>query len=151
MWSEPLSLFGTLVKERVRHFLSVSLVTKGVLMRFRVLTAAAVLAFGVAACGGSDDTSTPADSGATAVTVEAGDLFFSPDALNVSAEGVAITLDNIGLVEHNLVIDEVDLEIYVDVGETVTETVVLPAGTYEFYCSIPGHREGGMVGVITAA
>lgn len=120
-------------------------------MRFRVLSAVAVLAFGVAACGGSDDTSAPSDAAATAVTVEAGDLFFSPDSLNVSSDGVAITLDNIGLVEHNLVIDEIDLEIYVNVGETVTETVVLAPGTYEFYCSIPGHREAGMVGVITAS
>jgi uncharacterized cupredoxin-like copper-binding protein len=28
---------------------------------------------------------------------------------------------------------------------------VLAAGTYDFYCSIPGHREAGMEGVITAS
>ncbi len=120
-------------------------------MRVRLLIATSLLALGLAACGGSDDSSSADNGAATAVTIEAGDLFFSPEALTVSAEGVAITLENIGMVEHNLVIDEIDLEIYVDVNETATETVVLAAGTYDFYCSIPGHREAGMEGVITAS
>lgn len=119
-------------------------------MRVRLLLATSLLAVGLAACGG-DDSSDANGSAATAVTIEAGDLFFSPETLAVSAEGVDVTLENIGLVEHNLVIDEIGLEIYVDVDETATETVVLSAGTYDFYCSIPGHREAGMEGVITAS
>lgn len=120
-------------------------------MRVRLLIATSVLAVGLAACGGDDSSDTTNGTAATAVTVEAGDLFFAPETLNVSTEGAAITLDNIGLVEHNLVIDEIGLEIYVDVNETATETVVLSPGSYDFYCSIPGHREAGMEGVITAS
>jgi len=34
-------------------------------------------------------------------------------------------------------------------GATSTVKVTLKAGTYTFYCSVPGHREGGMEGTIT--
>jgi plastocyanin len=34
-------------------------------------------------------------------------------------------------------------------GGTSKVSVTLKAGTYTFYCSVPGHREGGMVGKLT--
>ena len=34
-------------------------------------------------------------------------------------------------------------------GGTATLTETLAAGTYEYYCEIPGHRAGGMVGTLT--
>jgi mono/diheme cytochrome c family protein len=34
-------------------------------------------------------------------------------------------------------------------GGTSTVTVNLKPGTYTFFCSVPGHRQGGMVGTIT--
>jgi plastocyanin len=34
-------------------------------------------------------------------------------------------------------------------GGTSTISVDLKPGTYTFYCSVPGHREGGMVGKLT--
>lgn len=120
-------------------------------MRVRLLLLSSLLAVGLAACGGDDSSDVTDGSAATAVTIEAGDLFYSPVALEVSAAGFDITLENVGLVEHNLIIDEIGLEIYAAVGETVTETVVLSAGSYDYYCSIPGHREAGMQGVITAS
>lgn len=120
-------------------------------MRVRLLVTTSILAVGLAACGGDDSSETSNGTAATAVTIEAGDLFFTPETVDVSAEGVAITVENVGLVEHNLVIDEIGLEIYVDVNETATETVVLSAGSYDYYCSIPGHREAGMEGIITAS
>jgi uncharacterized cupredoxin-like copper-binding protein len=55
------------------------------------------------------------------------------------------------VVPHNISIDAPDpVE-----GEVVTDggvseiTVELEPGTYEFYCSVPGHREAGMVGTLT--
>ena len=34
-------------------------------------------------------------------------------------------------------------------GGTAELTVDLPAGAYEDYCAVPGHREGGMEGKLT--
>lgn len=116
-----------------------------------MLATASALALGLVACDGTDDASPSNNIEVTAVTIETGDLFFAPDTLEVSADGVTITVENVGLVEHDLVIDEIGLEIYVDVNETATETVVLSAGSYDYYCSIPGHREAGMEGIITAS
>ena len=38
-----------------------------------------------------------------------------------------------------------------DTAETVVTFTVTEAGTYEYFCSIPGHRPGGMHGVFTVA
>jgi plastocyanin len=34
-------------------------------------------------------------------------------------------------------------------GETKSLTLNLKAGTYTFYCSVPGHRQAGMQGTLT--
>jgi uncharacterized cupredoxin-like copper-binding protein len=34
-------------------------------------------------------------------------------------------------------------------GDTGSATINAPAGTYEYYCNVPGHREAGMVGTLT--
>jgi uncharacterized cupredoxin-like copper-binding protein len=34
-------------------------------------------------------------------------------------------------------------------GGSKTLTVTLKAGTYKFYCSVPGHRQAGMEGTLT--
>jgi uncharacterized cupredoxin-like copper-binding protein len=41
---------------------------------------------------------------------------------------------------------------HADPGQTVTGTFTIDRpGTYEVYCSIPGHREAGMAGILTVA
>jgi uncharacterized cupredoxin-like copper-binding protein len=34
-------------------------------------------------------------------------------------------------------------------GGTKSMTMTLAAGTYTFYCSVPGHRQAGMQGTLT--
>ena len=34
-------------------------------------------------------------------------------------------------------------------GGTKTLSLNLPAGTYTFYCSVPGHEQAGMKGTLT--
>ena len=36
-------------------------------------------------------------------------------------------------------------------GGSKTLTVTLKAGTYKFYCSVPGHRQAGMLGTLTVS
>lgn len=85
------------------------------------------------------------------VIVEAGDLWFDAKELVIPADGeTTITLENSGFVVHNLAVDDLDLLVVAPRGHSETITIVDPApGTYEFYCSISGHRQAGMVGMLT--
>jgi uncharacterized cupredoxin-like copper-binding protein len=114
----------------------------------------AILALTVAACGdggGNGGETTTTQGQAAETTVIAKEFFFEPANIEVPA-GVPVTivLVNEGVIEHDLTIDEVDLEMLVQPGETLRETMTYAAGTYVVYCSIPGHREAGMEGTLVA-
>jgi plastocyanin len=98
----------------------------------------------LAACGGGGDDEGAADGGGDGgtITIEAGDLYFDPEEASASAGTVEFELVNVGAVEHDLVIEEAgDTEVvFTDAGETATGSIELEAGTYTYYCSIPGHR-----------
>ncbi len=56
--------------------------------------------------------------------------------------------------EHDFTIEELGVEsgtvqAGTDNSEVVVTFTVTEAGTYEYFCSIPGHREGGMFGTFT--
>lgn len=88
---------------------------------------------------------------ATPVTVEFVDIAFVQTTLTIPANtDVPFHFVNNGVSPHNFTIDE-PLVFSGDLTAGMTSDVVvnLPAGTYEFYCSLPGHREAGMVGVLT--
>jgi nitrous-oxide reductase len=75
---------------------------------------------------------------------------YDPPALSISSAGsTTISLVNGDVVEHDLTIDELDFQIAVAIGQTSEGTLTdTEAGTYEFYCTIPGHKEAGMVGTL---
>lgn len=120
----------------------------------RLMIATAVTGIVVAACGGAA-TSQPAPSASqpsgTEISVAATEFAFDPDTISIPA-GVAetVTLANKGTIEHDITIDALGVKIHAGVGDTVSGTVTAEAGTYEFYCSIPGHKQAGMVGTLTA-
>ena len=75
---------------------------------------------------------------------------YDPTSFTIPADTATdVTLDNTGVVEHDITVDELDLRIYADPASSTTESVTAPAGTYTFYCSIPGHRDSGMEGTLT--
>lgn len=123
----------------------------------RNLTAVvAVLALTVAACGGGggngdQTTTTQGQSQGVEVTVNATEFAFEPSTIEVPA-GVPVTiiLVNDGVVEHDFSIDDIDLHIFANPGETVRETVTFTAGTYEVHCAVAGHKEAGMMGTLVA-
>lgn len=116
-----------------------------------------VFMLAVAACGGGDDDGDNGDNGDNgnggggSTTVEAPGLEFDPAEFSIPAdEDHEITLDNTDSQEHTLVIDELDLELAADGGESDSGTLSAPeAGEYVYYCSIPGHRESGQEGTLT--
>jgi plastocyanin len=96
-----------------------------------------------------------AEGGGGALTLAAdpgGDLSFDKQSLEAPVGEVTLRMENPSSLPHNVSIegDGVDEE-----GETVQEggtsevSARLRAGEYTFYCSVPGHQEGGMEGTLT--
>jgi uncharacterized cupredoxin-like copper-binding protein len=136
-------------------------------LRVATILVAMVAVFGLVACGDDDDETTTTEA-TTAVQTEAtteeepeanvveipvADAGLAFAVTEVTAQAGTITLRSVNpqVVPHNISIDAPDpVE-----GEVVTDggvseiTVELEPGTYEFYCSVPGHREAGMVGTLT--
>lgn len=98
--------------------------------------------------GNSDASSEPV-AGAAEVTVTAGDLWFEPERVEASSGALNITVRNDGGVFHDFTIDELDLMIDVEAGDSVTAGLPdVEPGTYDFYCSVPGHAQAGMTGTL---
>ncbi len=117
-----------------------------------------LLAAVVIGCGGSDATPTPEPTPeptptpeAAALVIEASEFKYEPTDLAISSAGSStISLVNKGFVEHDFTIDELEFQIAVVVGETSEGTLTdVAPGSYEFYCTIPGHKAAGMVGTLT--
>jgi uncharacterized cupredoxin-like copper-binding protein len=106
---------------------------------------------GAAACGGGGD-DLPAVEGPVSPRVEihATEMAYEPDAIAVEAGSVEVVLHNDGTVRHDLSIGKEPFLVEAAPGETATGQVDLAPGRYELYCSLPGHRDGGMVGVVEA-
>lgn len=85
----------------------------------------------------------------TTFDIEMVDFAFGLPEITVPANTeITINLSNAGISPHNLAITELQVASK-DLASTETQTFTFnsgPAGTYEFFCSIPGHREMGMVG-----
>jgi outer membrane protein assembly factor BamB len=89
--------------------------------------------------------------GGTSFQLNAIDIGFDPKELTIPANtDVTITFTNTGVLQHDFVIDELSIKSdLLNGGDTATVTINAPAGTYEYYCSVPGHRDAGMVGTLT--
>ena len=98
------------------------------------------------------DRSVAAQGDDPGVTLEAGDLYFEPDALAL-AQGDTLILTNAGVLPHNFVVEGYNDDAPVDIpqdGETEwTVPADLAPGTYTFFCAVPGHRQAGMHGTLT--
>ncbi len=91
-----------------------------------------------------------APAAAEPVTVVSHDIFFDPKEITIPADSdVTFSLPNEGVTLHNFAIDALDIS--VDIAPGANEEVVInaPAGTYEYYCNVPGHKAAGMVGTLT--
>ena len=84
------------------------------------------------------------------VEVEAHEFYFQPNQLTVSASGpTTIVLHDTGMITHNFTVDALGIQVVASHGRTAEVTLQdLPPGSYQFYCSISGHKEAGMVGTI---
>lgn len=106
------------------------------------------------------------------IPVEMQDIEFVPETITVSAgEVVEFMLDNTGALPHDFTIQEIDadhayhqggvveghndhgdeygMHHALEGGDALTMRVrVHEPGEYEFWCTVPGHREAGMIGTL---
>ena len=89
------------------------------------------------------------DSDVKEVEVRSRGLAFDVDEIRVNlGDTVRVTYIN-GGGRHDWVLDEFDgaqTSIISGGNRETVEFVADQAGTFEFYCSVPGHRQSGMVG-----
>jgi plastocyanin len=79
-------------------------------------------------------------------------LAFDKTDLSAKPGKVTIDFDNPSAIPHNVVIEEDGKELagFEPIAEgKEAVSADLKAGTYTFYCSVPGHREAGMEGTLT--
>ena len=85
-----------------------------------------------------------------AIAVESYDIYFEPTAFTIPADtDVTVTLPNEGVTLHNFAIDELGIDVDIAPGTTEETVINAPAGTYEYYCNVPGHKAAGMLGTMT--
>jgi plastocyanin len=140
-----------------------------------IFLSAGALAIGVAACGGSSSSSNAAStaaasgsgsstaaasSGATAAkgnTVNLGVmgsmLMFTTKSLTAKAGKVNIVFTNMSGTGHNVTVQQGTNGKVLGATPTFTSgthtlSLTLKAGTYTYYCSVPGHRQAGMQGTL---
>jgi plastocyanin len=99
------------------------------------------------------DGASPAADAAAGTTVQAMDLKFEPKEFAVPAGAdFTLTFKNAGNIPHDFTCDALGLDSdTLNSGEETTLTINAAAGDYQFYCSVIGHKQAGMIGVIHVA
>jgi plastocyanin len=104
---------------------------------------------------GTTTTTQPAQGGGETLKLSSppdGSLVFEPNKLTAKAGSVTIDYDNPSPVDHSVAIEaggETLDESEIAADATLTATADLEPGRFVYYCTVPGHREAGMVGTLT--
>ena len=104
---------------------------------------------------GTTTTTQPAQGGGETLKVSSpadGSLVFEPSKLTAKAGSVTIDYDNPSPVDHSIAIEgggETLDESEIAADTTLTASADLQPGRFVYYCTVPGHREAGMVGTLT--
>jgi plastocyanin len=111
--------------------------------------AATPQASGATPAAGGEEQAAGAGAGEP-VTVESYDIYFEPSELSIPADTeVTVSLPNEGVTLHNFSIDELGISVDIAPGATEETVINAPAGEYEYYCNVPGHKPAGMLGTLT--
>ncbi|HET9853087.1 MAG TPA: multicopper oxidase domain-containing protein [Candidatus Limnocylindrales bacterium] len=106
--------------------------------------------------GGDGAAASPSASGGTTgngeiagtLDLDAVDIAFKPSQLEVEAAGrYKVNLHNTGAIAHDITFPD-GTAATAQPGETATVEVDVPAAGISFICSVPGHKEAGMEGLI---
>jgi plastocyanin len=119
-------------------------------------TAAAGAASAAATAVQSVDRATATPAGPQAVEIKMGDYFYEPKDVTVRPGTVRVTLPNSGPERpHTYAVKKLDgsADLFrserVNTGDTQTvEFTVTEPGTYQVYCTLPGHADRGQTGTL---
>jgi len=97
-------------------------------------------------------TTTPPKPQATTVEVSETEFKIALPATQLKAGKITFDVKNDGQIPHDLAIKEMRAKTkLIPAGGTAELTVTLEPGTYELYCSVPGHEAAGMKLSITVS
>jgi cytochrome c oxidase subunit 2 len=128
-------------------------VTRLIGRRSALALAGGVLVLAAAGCS-TAGSATPAQGGAggsgNEVRLVTTEWKFEPGTLQVPlGKPVSLVLDNKGALEHDIMAPALNLHVYAAAKKTGSSMVTFDKpGSYDFECSIPGHKEAGMKGKI---
>src|SRR3970282_2185473 len=88
------------------------------------------------------------------VAMTATEFKWTPKDVNVAAGDMTLNLVDKGTGEHNSVVEDPKGKVVKEVdsiqpGKSAQVKVTLKAGKYAIVCTVPGHREPGMVATLT--
>ncbi|MGI8484562.1 MAG: cupredoxin domain-containing protein [Thermomicrobiales bacterium] len=89
-----------------------------------------------------------ASSAPTTAEIHTEDIKFDKTELTIAANtDVKITVNNKGVLQHDFHVDKLNITSkLLNSGETDTVTINAKPGEYDYWCTVPGHKEAGMVG-----
>lgn len=97
----------------------------------------------LSACGGGSPATLE-------VKMDASEFKFDPATITAKVgQPVRVIVTNIGALEHTFTVTGLGVDEKLAVGQTVTvEFTPAQSGTFELVCTVPGHKEAGMVGTV---
>ena len=116
-------------------------------------------AAGTSTSSGATSSAAAAGGGSSKLSIAAnpsGQLSYDKKTLSAKAGKVTIAMTNSSPVGHNITIQQGTSGAVLGAtptfqGGTKSVSVTLKPGKYTFFCSVPGHRAGGMVGTLTVS
>jgi len=135
-----------------------------------IVVGAASLTLFLAGCsgGGEKEAAKPAEGGsASAAALKMEDIKFDKTALSATkGQALTVTITNAGALDHDFTIEKIDAKATLDGKDAKTDKYAVhaalkakangkleitpnAAGTFEYFCTVAGHKEAGMKGTLT--
>jgi len=122
------------------------------IMAVSALLVLVAVSMAVVTAGGSKASAASAAGAGALEANPGGQLSFNTTKLSANAGKVTVEMTNMSPTAHNLTIAQGSKVLGATptfTGGKKSVTLTLAPGTYAFYCSVPGHRQAGMEGVLT--